>query len=83
MLSAVYFMGMVSSEKEILARFVGRESEAWISPNEMKAMFNAPDSAPVLRQVVIAEAKSHSNVGMRKHCDVDSARLSRPLDDRH
>lgn len=63
MLSAVYFMGMVSSEKEILARFVGRESEVWNSPNEMKALFAAPDSAPVLKQVVLAEAKSHSNVG--------------------
>ena len=76
MVSAVYFMGMVSAEKEILARFVGRENEIWTSPNEMKAMFNAPDAAPVLRQVVLAEAKSHVNVGMQTRCEVDSAGLS-------
>ena len=69
-------MGMVSAEKEILARFVGRENEIWTSPNEMKAMFNAPDAAPVLRQFVLAEAKSHVNVGMQTRCEVDSAGLS-------
>lgn len=62
MISAVYFMGMVSPEKEILTRFVGRENTIWSAPNEMKALFNAPDSVPILKQVVFADAKSHSNV---------------------
>lgn len=62
MLAAVYFMGMVSPEKEILTRFVGRDNEIWSSPNEMKAQFNAPDSVPILKQVVFAEVKSHCNV---------------------